>query len=217
MTWADGILQAYYANLSTTGAFVETTNLIALDARIQLDFSVNVGGQQRGVRAESKVVRHFPPQDALAQGKPTGFGAHFEDLVVGESALFEFLADRLQKVHAPKADAVHGRKDARASVTFPTRWGTSPDLGRDGFLSNLSVSGAFLEARNPEPLGTHLYLWFELPSAGVIQSIKATAVVAFASKAGGDQASGMGIAFEVSAGEQDAIKLFVEAHLVEEE
>ena len=214
VSWAEGILQAYYANLSKTGAFVETTNLPPLGTAVRLDFSISVAGRQRGVRAESRVVFHSTPDEAVARGVLPGFGAEFQELVVGEEALFEFIEESLSNARAPNPDAAKARRrHPRTPVAFPTRWGTGPQLGRDGYLRNLSISGAFLEARETEPTGTHLYLWFELPTEGVGQTVKATAVVAYTSRKGEDEAPGMGIAFEVSTGNTEILERFIEAHL----
>ena len=213
VTWAEGTFQAYSANLSETGVFIETTDSLPLGSSVRLDFKVSGAAQRQSVRAEGRVVRHVTTDEAAARGLPPGFGVLFERVPEGETALFEFMSERLRDIREPQAAAIEARRDPRTLVAFPVFWGMDRQLGREGSLQNLSVSGAFLETPAPEPLGTHLYLWFELPSEGVVQSVRATAVVAYVQPAGGRRAPGMGIAFETSIASTAIVERFIEARL----
>ena len=208
MTWADGTFKAYYANLSETGVFIETSNSLPVGTTVHLDFKVSRAAQQQSVRAEAIVIRHVTTDEAAARSLPPGFGTRFQRLLEGETDLCDFIDERLSVIRAPQPAVVEAREHPRTFVAFPVFWGMDPQLGREGYLLDFSVSGSFLETRTPEPRGTHLYLWFELPSAGVARSVRATAIVAYVNPPGGDHAPGMGIAFEVSTADASIVERF---------
>ncbi len=98
-------------------------------------------------------------------------------------------------------------------MALPVFWGTDASLGEEGYLQNLSASGGFLETQQPEPLGTHLYLWFELPFAGIAKPVKASATVAHVVPPGRQEPPGMGIAFETSKLDPSVLERFLDARL----
>ena len=214
VTWAEGTFQAHSADLSQTGVFIETSNLLPVGTSVRLKFKVSGAAQRHSVTAEGRVARQMTTDEAAAQGLSPGLGIRFEWVPAGDMALFHFISDRLRVIRAPRPSVVErARKHPATLVALPVFWGTDPNLGRGGYLQTLSTSGAFLETRTPAPPGTHIYLWFELPSAGVARNARATAVVAYVHPSGRQQAPGMGIAFEVSTLDASIVERFVDARL----
>jgi Tfp pilus assembly protein PilZ len=200
LTSSGGSFEAYSTDLSTDGIFLETANLLSLGTPVRLDFRLFRTNEPEAVTVQGTVARSVSVDEAGAWGVVGGLGIHFEELRFGEEVLFGFLSKRLKSVKAPKAPIPSDKKRpaARADVGLPVLWGTDPNLGREGFLFNLSASGAFIGTRKVEPPGTHLFLWFELPHTAVSKGVKVTASVVRTNPPGGSQPAGMGIAFEAS-------------------
>ncbi len=99
VTWAEGTFQAYSVDLSETGVFVETTNLLPVSTPVYLEFEVSTGAGRHSVIAEGRVARHVSTDAAAGRGLPPGLGIHFEEVPDGETALFHFIGERL-KVNA---------------------------------------------------------------------------------------------------------------------
>jgi Tfp pilus assembly protein PilZ len=200
LTCTDGSFEACSTDLSSNGIFVETAKLLPLGTPVQVDFRLFGATQFETVYAQGIVARSVIADEVDDRGVVGGLGIHFEKLRLGEEVLFEFLSSRLESIKAPRPPIPPDKKRPapRANLSFPVLWGTDPSLGREGFLFNLSSSGAFIGTRDIEPPGTHLYLQFELPNTSASNDVRVTANVVRANPPGGLQPAGMGVAFEFS-------------------
>jgi Tfp pilus assembly protein PilZ len=217
LTSSEGGFEAYSTDLSTNGIFLETANLLPLGTSVRLDFRLFRTSEPEAVSVQGTIARSVSEDDAGAWGVVGGMGIQFEELRVGEEVLFGFLSKRLESVKEPKIPIPPEKKrpEARAEVGLPVLWGTDPNLGREGFLFNLSASGAFIGTRRVEQPGTHLFLWFELPHSSASKGVKATASVVRTNPPGGDESVGMGIAFEASTVSRGLFESFLGQRLEE--
>ncbi len=214
VAWAEGAFQAYSADLSEAGVFLEASDSLPLGTKVRLEFTISEAAQRQNVKAEGFIVRRVTIEEASARGLLPGLGIAFERVAEGERVLRRFMGGLLTAIHAPQAPAFEEeRKHARTLVALPVSWGTDRNLGREGYLRSLSTSGTFLETKTPEPRGTHLYLGFELPHKGIARSVKLTAVVAYVQPSGRHMGSGMGLAWESSTAEISSIDRFVDSRL----
>jgi hypothetical protein len=96
---------------------------------------------------------------------------------------------------------------------LPVRWGDIGPLDRQGLLSALSSSGAFVGTKEPAPTGTPIRLWFELPLAGLPKTMKVTATVARTDVGTDSQPAGMEVTFNGPEDELENVHLFTAGQL----
>jgi hypothetical protein len=106
------------------------------------------------------------------------------------------------------------RQDVRLELGLPVLWGPDESLDRQGVLLSFSSSGTFLhEAKELEPPGNRLHLWFELPVDARPQPLQTTATVVRVVQAGGSEPAGMGLDLELSSEQSKVVQRFLEQRL----
>lgn len=101
LTSPHGSLSAYSADISSTGLFVETVDLIPVGTKVEVEFSLPGTHGRKTVRAKGRVVRHATIADCQARGIPPGLGIRFEELVLGEESLQLLIEGGLAKLQVP--------------------------------------------------------------------------------------------------------------------
>ena len=96
VTWAAGTFQAYSADLSEAGIFIETTILLPVDTSVRVQFKVSSADRRHSVRAAGRVARQVSTAAAAGRGLPPGLGIEFEEVPDGEKALSHFIGERLR-------------------------------------------------------------------------------------------------------------------------
>jgi|GEM_PF-6906018 len=204
-------IRAFSANLSLHGLFVESRVEVPEGSSVRVTFSVGEGPERAEVIAVGS-VRRIVRRSAANCGMLTGFGIEFDEFVKGQRAVLGFLRFRLGA--SWYCDAPMRRQRPRTTTSVPVFWGERPDdLEREGTITNVSETGAFIETGTPAAIGAHLYIWFDLPIDAETQIVRATASVVRVAEESVHSAKGMGVAFEASTLDIDILQKFVESRL----
>ncbi len=203
-------LVGYTTNMSSTGAFVETREEVTPGTPVHLSFTVGEGTAEDAVEVEGRVVRWVSPERAGETGGIPGLGIEFTRFIWGPETLRNAIDQLLAGCRSGRNSS--RRCAARVAVGLPIYWGQPDKPAQQGFLTNLSTSGAFfIQTSSNAPEGARLDLWFELPVRGEIRVVRAAASVARVTegKAGGE-ASGMGVHFEQSSIDRATLQDFLD-------
>lgn len=216
VVWDEGSLWGYSTDLSRGGVFVETPRQIAVDTDLKLDFIIFRQGLRETVEVKGRVARLVGTEEGATKGEMRGLGIEFREIDRGRDLLLDYLEARLQAaaVELSQDPERPSRQGVRLELGLPVLWGPDESLDRQGVLLSLSSSGTFLhEAKELEPPGSRLHLWFELPVDARPKPLQARAKVVRVVRAGGSQPAGMGLDLELSDEQSAVIDRFLEQRL----
>lgn len=212
LSWGGGKKNAHTMDISMSGAFVETDQVLSPGTAVKLQFQVLAKGSMVEVQVKGRVARKVT-QDTVDSAHPRpGLGVQFQEFASGEQALEGALqALRLAERYVgqrEREEAANRRKAPRVKVGLPVSWGATNPPTLEGQLSSLSSSGGFMvHTESPCEPGSRIYLRFELPDAGRTREVKAVATVVRVVEEG---VLGMGIVFELSTVAVEFIERFVD-------
>ena len=213
--WDDGAFHAYTANISMSGAFVETARPIPEGTIVRLQLDLTTAGAGASVLVSARVERVIGEDEATGASMLPGLGLSFRKFMMGRRALEKFIAQRLPEVRPAMAakdeDEGDRRLTPRMSVGLPVTWGTTQPPSRRGWLVDLSGGGAFvLEAEGDGADEGTLYLEFDLPVDGNVREVRGIAEVVRTVETPDPERTGMGIRFESATVDVELVCRFVE-------
>ncbi len=216
VVWAEGSLWGYSTDLSRSGVFVETPRRIPVDTEVRLDFIIFRQGLRETVEVKGRVARLEGSKAGAAAGEMRGLGIEFGEIDRGRDLLLDYLEARLRAASVQHSEDAErpSRQDVRLELGLPVLWGPDDSLDRQGVLLSLSSSGTFLhEAKELEPPGSRLHLWFELPVDARPKPLQTTAKVVRVVPVGGSEPAGMGLDLELSSAQSELVERFLEQRL----
>lgn len=93
-----GALRAYSADISSTGLFAETVDLLPVGMEVEVELSLPDPPDCQPVQARGTVVRHVTVAECRSRGVPPGLGIRFDELTVGGESLEAFVEERLEQL-----------------------------------------------------------------------------------------------------------------------
>ncbi len=177
VSWEGGEFTCSTVDMSLAGLFLETEEAVPVDTPIRFDGVLEVGGDRWRLLGLGEVARGVRVEDPAATAAIPGLGVRITEVFLGEDALTRALGEAaalLRENEPERGD----RRSPRILVGVPVRWGPTWPPDRDGYLSNVSSSGALVLASD-EPLepGSAIHLSLELPSGREISGVRTLATV----------------------------------------
>jgi hypothetical protein len=210
-------LTGHSFDISANGVFIETADVMPVGTRLLLSFTVH-SAKRVPVLVEGTVVRAVTLEHAVDRGSLPGIGVRFETFYIGQGALLGDLALQIagRRSGMPAPDSP--LRAPRVTVGLPLLWGSSLPPDRDGFVTNVSATGAYIATEHPEPRDATIHVWLDLPIRGRLQTVKALArVVRTLEDPAPGEPAGMGVAFEQASMSNDALIQFLQRNLARQD
>jgi len=204
LAWRDGDISAFSVDLAESGMFVKTDLALPQDTEVRLRFNLpGRSGLSSLVMADGKVSR------VIREGGLAGIAVRFERFVEGREALQEWFQDQVGPSALPAPGGEERRRHPRMQVGLPVVWGTASPPEIEGFLADLSESGAFvLQAEELAGVGERVFVEFDIPWRDGLRRVKIIAVVV-RRVTDAELGPGKGIEFEYSSVESKMIRRFI--------
>lgn len=182
----------FTTNISTSGAFISTRNLVPKGARLRIEFC----DSRAGFMAEAEVARAIRTEPALQQVMPTGLGVRFlgvEELVAElfpsvPSQLRTNVVGDVELEEEPPAEQVadetaddSSKEDPPKLHEFVVRFPSDASY-RQAYERDVRQGGLFVASQHPAPLDRKVLLEIHAPGrnrpfqlrAKVVQSVPPT-------------------------------------------
>lgn len=195
VTWQGGEFSCSTVDISLAGLFIETEEPIPVGSSIRFEGMMEVAGDRWHLAGLGEVTRGVRIGDLDPDTPIPGLGVRTQEIYLGEGALTDALDEAAAEIRASVAER-GARRSPRILVGVPVRWGPTWPPDRDGYLSNVSSSGALvLTADEPLEPGAAIHLSVELPTGREFSPLRTLATVARRAEPTAIEGHGMGIEF----------------------
>ena len=225
LSWSGGRIHGFSLDISSTGIFVETATLLPLETDVIVRFEVESNGTMREVVARGQVARTVSSIDSDPGGTFLGMGVVFNTLEQGELSLRSMVSDGTPLDQRQGPPVVAGgeaqnpadlRAAPRVTVGIPVWWGIDDPPQFKGRLANVSATGALIiMAGEVQPIGSRVFLCFNLPVEGRVVEVRGIARVVRAAPMPTGEVHGMGMEFEAATMDVSTLAHFIQGRLEE--
>jgi hypothetical protein len=193
--WQGGEFRSTTGDVSLAGLFLETQERVPVGTPLRFEGMLEVDGDRRHLAGLGEVVRAVRPGEETDESPVAGLGVSIMEFFLGEAALTDALNEAASEVRAHTAQAEE-RRAPRIFVGIPALWGTTWPPEQEGYLNNVSSTGALVltAADLPEP-GTAIHVSLELPTGRELSSMRTLATVVRLHEHTPLEGHGMGIEF----------------------
>jgi hypothetical protein len=193
--WREGQFTCTTVDISLTGLFLETEEPIPVGTEVRFDGQLESAGEQWHLAGLGEVMRGVRIGDLDPVTPVPGLGVSIKEFFLGETALTDVLDEAAAKIRAGTAEA-KGRRAPRILVGLPARWGPTWPPDREGYLSNVSSTGALVltvgDALEP---GAAIHVSVDLPVGREVSPMRTLATVTRLQEYTPIDGKGMGIEF----------------------
>ncbi len=195
VVWRGGQFTCTTVDLSLTGLFLETEEPIPVGTEVRFDGVLEVPGDRWHLAGLGEVIRAVRIGDLDPETPVPGLGVSIAEFFLGEEALTGVLDEAATEVRESAAKDA-GRRAPRILVGLPARWGPTWPPDQEGYLSNVSSSGALVltagEALEP---GAAIHVCVDIPVGREVSQMRTLATVTRLQEFTPIDGKGMGIEF----------------------
>jgi len=195
VTWKGGKFTCSTVDLSVTGLFLETEEPVPLGTPIHFEGILEAGDDRWYLAGVGEVMRGVRVGDLDEDTPVPGLGVKVIEFFYGEAELTRNLIEAAEEARGDEPGG-EGRRAPRILVGMPVRWGPTWPPDREGYLSNVSSTGALvLTAGEPLEPGAAIHLSAELPVGREVSPMRTLATVTRHQDLAVFDGKGMGVEF----------------------